>query len=159
MHIATHYVLPGEPAWAYFTGPKTMPGYTDEENPRMIEQVFVIRSDAVAKWERDFGPADNFPYVPPMFMPSFGEETVASLQWHGERHRSDDKWGKRMEEYKATSTLFEDVLRGEEKRHEIIKNRTSLGPYINVQRNDWSHETALRKFNDKRRSRTGRIQL
>ena len=159
MKIVADRVFPDEPCWGYFTGPRMMPGYTDEENPRMIEQVFVIRGDAIACYEQDFGHADNYTYVPPLMMPSYGENSVALMQWHGERHRNDDKWGKRMEEYKATSTLFEDVLRAEEQRHEIIKNRTSLGPHINVQRNDWSHETALRRFNDKRRSRTGRIQL
>ena len=135
MHIITTFLIPDEPAWAYFTGPKTMPGYSDEENPRMIEQVFVIRGDAIAKYERDLGLADSFGYVPPMFMPSFGEESAASLQWHGERHRNEDKWSKRIQEYKETSTLFEDVLRGEEQRLKFIRNKTSLGPIVNVQRN------------------------
>lgn len=159
MHIVTQFVLPDEKAWAYFTGPKPMPGYPEDDNPRMIEQVFVIRDDSIAKWERDFGPADDFPYVPPMFMPSFGEESVASLQWHGERHRNDPKWAKRIKELKESSTLFADVIRQEEQRSEIIRNLTVVGPHVTIQRNGYSQVRNRRNYRDELARRTGKSKF
>ena len=159
MHIITTYVLPTEKAEAYFIGPKQMPGFSDDDNPRMMEQIFVYRDDTIAKYETDLGPADNWPYVPPLMMPSFGEETVEALQWHGQRHLADDRWAKRMREYKESSTLFADIIRQEEQRHEIIRNRTSIGPYATVQRNGWAREHAWRRWRDERNRRTGKVQL
>src|SRR3990167_11520874 len=100
MKILTAAVHPDEGCHGYFTGPKQMPGYSEDDNPRMIEQVFVIRGDAIACYEQDFGCADAFRYVPPLMMPSYGEKSVARMQWHGELHRQDDRWAKRMEQYK-----------------------------------------------------------
>ena len=159
MKIITEKVHPDEPCHGYFTGPKQMPGYSEEENPRMIEQVFVIRGDAIACYEQDFGPADNFPYVPPMMMPSFGENPVGLMQWHGERHRNDTKWARRMIEYKESSTLFADVIRQEEQRHEAIRNRSSFGPYTVVQRDGYPHEAVLRAWKDERKRRRKKVQL
>ena len=157
MQIITERVHPDEPAWAYFTGPRMMPGYDEAEACRMVEFVFVIRDDAIAKYVRDFGPASTFPYIPPMFMPSFGEETVACLQWHGERHRNDPKWARRLQEYKEGSTLFADIIRQEEQRHLFIKNLSVFGPAVSVQRNEWSHETSWRNYRDRRAGKTGPV--
>ena len=159
MRIMADKVHPDEPCWGYFTGPKQMPGYSEEENPRMLEQVFVIRGDAIACYEQDFGPADSFIYVPPMIIPSWGENTVAQLQDMGERHRHDPKWARRIIEYKESSTLFADVIRQEEQRHELIRNRSQFGPAGNFQRDGWSRSTAWRRWADERAKRTGKRQF
>ena len=159
MHIVTDKLHPDEPCWGYFTGPKQMPGYSEDDNPRMVEQVFVIRGDAIAKYERDFGPADSYIYVPPMMIPSWGENPVALLQDLGERHRNDDRWARRIVELKEGSTLFADVIRQEEQRSYLINNRTVVGPYQTTQCNGWSRTRAWRNYRDERNRRTGKVQL
>ena len=161
MRIMTDTVHPDEPCWGYYTGPKQVVGYSEEENPRMIEQVFVIRGDAIACYERDFGCADDFMYIPPLIMGFYddGANPVGLLMEFGERHRHDDRWARRMREYRESSTLFADIVRQEEQKHLIINNRSSLGPYVNVQRNGWSHATSARRWNDERRRRTRRITV
>ena len=145
MRIMTEKVHPDEPCEMYFTGPKMMPGYSEEENPRMIEQVFVYRNDTIACYEQDFGPASDFPYIPPLMMPSLGTENVGLMQWHGERHRNDPKWAKRIKEYKESSTLFRDVLRQEEMRIQDLANRSVFGPALTKQRNAIPRQTIARK--------------
>lgn len=159
MRIMADKVHADEGCWGYFTGPKQMPAYSEEDNPRMIEQVFVIRGDAIACYEQDFGPADNFIYVPPMMIPSWGENTVAQLQDMGERHRHDPRWAKRIQEYRESSTLFADVIRQHEQRSLLIKNQSQFGPAGTFQRNGWSRDTAWRRYRDERARRTGKVQL
>lgn len=136
MKIPTLWVSPDEPCEMYFCGPK---------NGRMVEQVFVYRDDAIACWERDFGSAEDWPYVPPMMVPCMGEEKVGPMQDMGERHRYDDRWRKQIERYRAESTLMRDVLEQDLQRTEIVRNRSQFGPYINAQRNDWSREASRRR--------------
>ena len=159
MNIIADKVHPDEGCWGYFTGPRMMPGYPEQEAYRMVEFVFVIRGDAIAKYVQDFGPADNFTYVPPLMMPSYGENPVGLMQWHGERHRNDPKWSRRMVEYKESSTLFADVIRQEEQRHLLINNHSSFGPAGTFQRNGHSRPTEWRKYRDERARRTGKVQL
>ena len=160
LSIIAHEVHPDEECYGYFTGPRTMPGFPEDEAERMVEFVFVIRGDAIAKYEQDFGPADNFIYVPPLLMPSYGENPVGLMQWHGERHRNDPKWAKRMQEYKESSTLFQDVIRQQEERSQFIKNRSTFGPHQVTQRNSphFSPRTQ-REWNNERRRRTGKGQF
>ena len=154
MQILTERVYPDEPAYGYMTGPRMLPGF---EGMRMVEFVFVIRGDAIAKYVQEFGAYDDWPfYVPPMIMPSDGENTVAQLQDMGERHRHDDKWDRRMREYREGSTLFADVLRQEQERHEQIHNRSVIGPYQTTERNGYSHENTIRKYKDELARRTKR---
>ena len=160
MRIMTDWVHPDEPCHGYFTGPKRQPGYPEDDAERMIEQVFVIRGDAIACYEQDFGLANNFMYVPPLFMPSYGENPVGLMQWHGERHRNDPKWAKRMQEYKESSTLFQDVIRQQEERSQFIKNRSTFGPHQVTHRNSphFSPRTQ-REWNNERKRRTGKAQF
>ena len=157
MEILTGAVYPGEPCYGYMTGPRQLPSI---DGGRMVEFVFVIRGDAIAKYVQDFGAYDDWPfYIPPMIVPSDGENTVAQLQDMGERHRHDDKWDRRMREYKEGSTLFQDIIRQEEQRHEIIQNRSTFGPAGNFQRNGWPHEHVVRRWMDERARRTGKRQF
>lgn len=134
-------------------------GHEVGDQLRMIEKVFVIRGDAIACYEEDFGPASEYRYVPPLLMPSYGENPVGLMRWHGERHRHDEKWGKRITEQKEASTLFDDIIRQEEQRHEVIRNKSSFGPVVTVQRNEYPHEEVHRRYMDERARRTGRKQL
>lgn len=159
MRIMTSSVHPDEPCEMYFTGPKMMPGYSEDENPRMIEQVFVYRNDTIACYEQDFGPAGDFLYAPPLMMPSFGTENVGLMQWHGERHRNDPKWGKRIQEYKESSTLMADIVRQDEQRGLLIHNRSQFGPRGNFQRNGWSRARTARIARERREQVTKKVQF
>jgi hypothetical protein len=146
MFIATDRVSPDEECHGYFTGPV---------RGRMVEWVFVVRGDAIAKYEQDFGSADQFGYVPPMKIPSFGENTVAELQWHGERHRHDEHWGKYIAELKGQSTLFADVLRQEEQKQLAVRNKSVFGPAQTTQRNGHNQSEVWRRFKQERDERRG----
>jgi hypothetical protein len=124
--IVTEKVHPDEPCHGYFCGPK---------GGRMIEQVFVIRGDAIACFEQDFGPEEEFLYVPPMMMPSYGENPVGLMQEFGERHRNDGRWAKYIRELKEGSTLFEDVRDQLEQKTYWNRAKSSFGPGGSFQRN------------------------
>lgn len=148
-----------EPCYGYFTGPLQMLGYTEDDNPRMVEIVRVVRRDQMCAYVQDFGCADDFEYVPPLMMPSFGENPVGLMQWHGERHRNDPKWAKRIKELKESSTLFADVIRQEEQRSEVIRNLTVVGPHVTIQRNGYSQVRNRRNYRDELARRTGKSKF
>lgn len=157
LSIIAHEVHPDEECHGYWVGPESRPGLPGQDDEvRMIEKVFVIRADCIAKYERDLGPADAYQYVPPMMIPSFGENTVAQLQDMGERHIHDDRWARRMREYKESSTLYQDIIRQAEQLSAIIKNKSQFGPAGQFQRNGYSHETNWRNWTDERARRTGK---
>jgi len=160
MKIMADKVHPDEPCWGYWCGPeRRFMGKDIGDQMRILEKVFVIRGDAIACYEEDFGPASEYGYMPPLLMPSYGENPVGLMRWHGEQHRNDDRWMKRIAEHKESSTLFQDIIRQEEQRHEIIRNKSSFGPAVTVQRNEYPHEEVHRRYNDERARRTGRKQL
>lgn len=150
MKIVTLWVHPDEECHGLFEGPR---------NGRWITAVYVIRGDAIAEHVIDHGPEIEFCKIPPMMMPSFGENRVGEMLEWGERHRHDTRWWDRAQEMKAESTLIRDVMNQEEDRIEAIHNRTQLGPYQNTQRNDYSRTANQRRFNEQRAKHTGRAQL
>lgn len=128
MHIITTRIHPDEPCYGLWEGPK---------RGRWLQRVFVVRDDAMAKFETDFGPAEDFKDATEIIYPSFGENSVGQLQELAERDRHSDKWAKRGREQLAESTLIPDILRQEEIRLEVVRNRSRFGPAISVQRNDF----------------------
>lgn len=158
MHIITTFISDDEPAEAYYMGPKVMPGWAEDQSIRMMEQIFVYRNDAIAKYEQDWGLASGYGYVPPMMVPSFGAEKVGFLREMGQAHIHDTRWARRMREMKEASTMFKDAIKAEEQRHLVIQNLSSFGPGGSFQRNGYSHETAMRKYKSLRQERTGKIQ-
>lgn len=118
---------------------------------RIIEQIFVVRGDAIAKFETDYGPASDFPDFTEIIYPSFGENSVAQLQEMAEHDRHDDKWAKRGRERLAESTLIPDILRDEEIKLDVVANRSHFGPGVSVQRNDFPREAVINKLKERRR--------
>ncbi len=114
-------------------------------NGRLIEQIFVVRGDAIAKFETDYGPASGFPDFTETIYPSFGENSVGQLQEMAERDRHSDKWAKRGKESLAESTLIPGILRQEEALLDVRANRSIFGPGISVQRNDFPREAVINK--------------
>ena len=140
MRIITDRVYPSEPAHGIFEGP---------ENGRWLQKVWVVRGDALACYETDFGPAENFEGITPLLMPGFGDDSVAVLQAFAEKNREDDYWQKRGIEMLEASTLIQDHVRQVQVDHEIIHNRSVFGPSITVQRNAYPHERAMRQLKEK----------
>ncbi len=143
MHIIATHVMKDEPCWGLWEGPK---------NGRWIQRVFVVRGDAIAKFETDYGPMTKWPDAVEIMYPSFGENSVAQLRELAERDRHSDKWAKRGRERLAESTLIQDILRHEEALIDVKANRSHFGPGISVERNDFPREAANRKL----RNRNGR---
>ena len=162
MHILTSVLRPDEPCYGLWEGYEVGPipgapnGATDW---RWLQKVFVVRDDTIAKFVTDFGPAEDFEDITPIFLPCDGTDSVARLQAFAEKNRHDDYWQKRAKEQLAASTLITDLIEQEDKLHRVIHNRTTSGPYGTVQRNDYSHETTMRRFKDRRRERTGKVVI
>ncbi len=141
MHIVTDRIHKDEPCMGL---------HQRVRGSRLIEQVFVVRGDAIAKFETDYGPASDFPNFTETMYPSFGENSVAQLQELAERDRHSDKWAKRGRERLAESTLIKDILRQEEALLNVRANRSTIGPAITVQRNDFPREAVKEKRNGRR---------
>ncbi len=119
---------------------------------RLIEQVFVVRGDAIAKFETDYGSASDWPNFTETVYPSFGENTVGQLQELAERDRHSSKWADYQRELLAESTLIADVLRTEEEKIEVVRNRSHFGLGRSVQRIDFPREAVKEKRRDAKRS-------
>lgn len=98
-----------------------MPGPDGSWSRRWIQQVFVVRGDAIAAHTTDYGPAENFAHVTPLIMPSFGDDTVAELRDHADRNRRDTYWHERAAAQKAESTLIRDHIQQVEARAEYAR--------------------------------------
>ncbi len=139
VHIVTDKIHKDEPCYGLWEGPK---------GGRWIQRVFILRSDAIAKFETDFGPASDWPDATEIIYPSFGENSVGQLQELAERDRHSDKWAKRRREMQAESTLIADILRQEETLLDVRANRSIVGPAVTVQRNDFPREAVIRKHKE-----------
>lgn len=147
MHIVTILLSTDEPCYGLWEGPK---------GGRWIQRVFVVRGDAIAKHETDFGPVSDWPNATETMYPSFGENSVGQLQDLAERDRHSDKWAKRLQERKAESTLISDILKQEEELLDVVANRSNFGPGVRVQRNDFPREAVQSKHKEKRNARRTR---
>lgn len=86
-----------------------MPQPDGTHQSRWVQTVFVVRGDAIAAHTTDYGPAENFAKVTPLFMWSPGDcDTVAQLREHAEKNRHDTYWHDRAEAQRAESTLLTD---------------------------------------------------
>lgn len=141
MHIVTTRIHRDEPCYGLWEGPK---------GGRWIQRVFIMRGDAIAKFETDYGPVEDFKDATEVIYPSFGENSVGQLQEMAERDRHSDKWAKRGRELLAESTLIPDILRQEETLLDVVRNRSTFGPGISVQRNDFPREAVSNKHKEKR---------
>jgi hypothetical protein len=121
-----------------------------------VQTVFVVRGDAMAKYEINYGPSSDFPGIPPLILnPGIPSDSVASLQDWADRHREDQRWAKREEEWKAESTLIRDVLDQHDEVMEVIRNRSVIGPAITKQRIDYPAEAVSRRFFEQRDANAG----
>lgn len=135
-----------EPCWGLLERPQQVPMPDGSIRLRWVQTVSVVRGDRIAHWETDFGPAEDFDEIPPLLIPSFGDDSVGQLQELAERHRHDLKWALRRKERLAQSTLIAGILRQVEENQEWIANRSQFGPGISVQRNAYDSTVARRRL-------------
>ena len=138
MKILTGYVRPNEPSHGLFEGPRSIPS----KGKRWVQAIYVIRDDTIAEWTQDLGPAADYERIQPMFIPGFGDDTVAEVQALAEKNRHDTYWANRVDEMLAGSTLVEDHLRQYEQQHALIHNRSQFGPGGSAQRNGYPRKAA-----------------
>ncbi len=140
--MTTRYVHSSEPCYGLFEGAKMVRGQL-----RWVQDVKVIREDRqVVVRLKDFGPAEDYERVTPMYMPSFGDDTVAQLQEFADKNREDAYWAKRRDEMLAESTLIEDHVRQVQQDWLEVRNRSTMGPHLTVQRNAYSQSVVRRKL-------------
>lgn len=154
--VATR-VQPDEPCWGLVAGPRKAFLPSGAEDWHWVERYWVIRDDQIAEYSADQGPMELWGEVPPLMIPSFGENSVAQMQEMAEAHRNDDKWIKRRQEQLAASTLMRDIVRNIEEKREYIHNRSQFGPGISKQRNIYDTNVARRKLRDRRKEYSGVI--
>lgn len=151
MHIVTTGILKDEPCWGLTEGSALLPNPEGGTHHRWVQRVFVVRGDTIAKYETDYGPAENFSHIQPLMIPSFGENRVADLQELADKNRNDDYWAKRRAEMLAESTMIADVIRQDEEMKLQARNKSVIGPYFRRERNLYSQEAGRQILKEKLR--------
>jgi hypothetical protein len=124
-------VSPDEPAYALVE----MNLGIDYIGLRRIQIVYVNRSDEIAEWRKDLGPADSF--TSNQFrIPSLWEHTVGELWDIAEQQRlKEDEWERFLLEAQAESTLISDWRLELEEIAKLARNQSVIGPGYQRQRN------------------------
>ncbi len=149
MKILAAEVYPDEPAYGIRERVVTIPMPDGSQQRRWVQSVFVIRGDAIACYDTDCGPAEQFAHVAPLYMPSFGDDTVAQLREEALRHRASTFPRQHLERVQHESTLMQDVVTRMEERSQEIRNRSVIGPHLTKQRGGYSQERTQRILKEK----------
>lgn len=155
--VVAAYITPDEPCYGGFEGPLMRTQKDGSQDWRWCQVVRVIRGDEKAEYMTDLGPAEDFELVTPIMVPSFGENKVGHVLELLERNRYDTYWQTRAKQMQAESTLIQDHIRQYEQIQEIIRNRSTFGPTVKVQRNGWDHHITERRVIERRKEKTGII--
>ena len=131
MDIITDYVLPDEACHGLVEH-----SHWNGVEYRRVQKVFVVRGDAIARYEQDLGPATSFPHAHDTQIFSLGDDKVAELQAEAEKDRHDPYWDKVAKELSEGSTLKADTIRELESAKVILANQSTFGPYHSKQRNN-----------------------
>lgn len=111
MKIPTLWVNPDEWCYGLREEPRIMAQPDGSQTWRWVQTVFVLRDDTIAAHTTDFGPAENFEKVTPLFLWSPGDcDTVAQLRELADLNRIDTYWHNRSKELLAGSTLTRDAI-------------------------------------------------
>lgn len=153
MKIVADRIYPNETCYGLIEAPMIIPQPDGSRPSRWAQQLRVVRDDQLAYYVEDFGPAEHYETVTPLFL--FGPATVAECQDEAARNRHDDHWHRRSKEMLAASTLIEDALRHWEQRRDMLLNRSVVGAAITVQRNVVPRQQILRQYKETRDARRG----
>jgi hypothetical protein len=114
---------------------------------RRIQMAWVERNGIIWEWSRDLGPAENFT-APGCDIPAIWEHTIGECWDMADVNRmKDDYWERFLREKEHESTLFDDWRNQVMERHEIIHNRSVIGPKVRKQRNGFWRSKALEQRN------------
>lgn len=149
MKIVTTYVHDDEPCYGLREGPQMVDVFPNAREWHWTQRVYVLRGDAIAEFTHDFGSADHYEDVIPLAVPGLGDDSVGQLREMAERHRNDRYWQDRSAEMLAESTLIQDWHEQLGERHNVIRNRSVMGPYQRTQRNEFSRETNQRQLKER----------
>jgi hypothetical protein len=157
MKLITYFVSPNEPAFNLFEGPTQVPQQDGSTADHWVQDIVVIRNDQRAHYLTDFGPVEDFEMVTPIIVPSpLGENTVQELQFWAEKNRHDTYWQEVAARQRAESTLIQDVINHRFQIHEMIHNRSQIGPVGIYQRDGYDRQANWRRWMDTRAERTGK---
>lgn len=134
-------------------------GMKVEETPAgFVTTLRIMRGGKIVQAQINHGHDEEYSgRVPPLFVPSVeGENPVGLMLQMSEEHRHDLRYWRYSEELRESSTLISDVLVQEEKALLQIRNASTLGPYVTVQRHGHSHEKVVREWMEERARRTKR---
>ena len=153
MQIITDYVVPDEGCWGLLEGPVTMPHGKGFQR-RWVQRVFVIRDDAIAKYQVDLGSADYWEErALPQAIAGMGDDTVAELQEWAERDRNKGKMWQFVQQQREESTLIEDSIAGLEQEFLAKRNKTIIGPHVFSQRGEYPRQFAQRELRSRVKER------
>jgi hypothetical protein len=153
LSLVTNAVDPNEACHGCREGPH----YCDiHKRNCWIQRIFVERGDRLAYYETDFGDADNFPGIQPLIMPSFGENTVAEMQYWFDKNRHDTYWADYVDELQQSSTLMVDIVEQMQQIEKARLNQSTFGPHQNKQRNDYSVGLNYKRAKERREEETGK---
>lgn len=142
MKIITDYVLPDEACHGLLERDQMVPVGKGLALHR-IQEVFVVRGDAIAAYQTDLGPSSIWRNVMGEGIFATGEVTVAEVMAEAEKDRHDQTGHKLKEELREGSSLVKDFLAYKEENWERINNRSVFGPAHTRQRNGYSKRAAL----------------
>lgn len=154
MHIITDHVSPDEGCWGLLEGPLTLP-HGEGFRRRWVQRVFVVRGDAIAKYQIDLGDAEHWEArALPQAIAGMGDDTVGELQEWAEHDRLEGKFMQYRKQLQEESTLVEDSLAGLEQEFLAKRNRTIIGPHVFSQRGDYPGQFARRELRSRQKERT-----
>lgn len=116
---------------------------------KWVQRISVIRDGEKVWFQKVIGPISDYERVQPLVMPSFGDDTVAELQWWAEKNRNDTYWADRAEQMLGESTLITDHINQLEQLTYVRKNRSTLAPGLKSQRIGYPREEVSRRFKEK----------
>jgi hypothetical protein len=112
---------------------------------KWVQRISVIRDGEKVWFQKVIGPASDYERVQPLLMPSFGENTVAEMQYWGEKNRNDTYWADRAEQMLGESTLIQDHINQLEQTTMVRKNRSVFGPHQSTQRTGYPVKAGVKE--------------
>lgn len=125
---------------------------------RRYQVMFMPNGNVISAFWTDLGPAEDFRMesagqshqMPPYFQLVLMEHTVAECRYMATEARADDFAAKLLQQRIDESDLFERAARVIDEDRYLVKNRSTFGGGVTVQRNGYSALAAreqLRRMN------------
>jgi hypothetical protein len=122
---------------------------------RRAQVMYVNRGGNLARWAKDLGPADAFK-AEELSIPSVWVHTVGQLLDMAEKARlGDDYWQRFLDEEVADETFIPNLIAQYQERRLRIRNRSTIGPYVTRQRNEFPAAAVARRAKEIRHGNRG----